>query len=237
MCTVSYIQNAGSIVLTSNRDEHVDRPLALPPQPFLHGTHTLYYPKDPKGNGTWFCVNDHQEALVLLNGAAQKHVPQPPYRQSRGLIVLELFQTRPVLEHWGQIDLTRIEPFTLVYCTAHRLVQLHWVGVKKTTVPLDEKKPHIWSSSTLYSDAIRAERETWFNLFLQQKNNHPNNLDMLQFHTGTRLEDAENGLIINRNAIMRTKSITQCTFSGSGVQFKHCDLIAETNHTICLGAN
>lgn len=234
MCTVSYFRNnTGSITLTSNRDEHIDRPLALPPQPFLHGARTLYYPKDPRGSGTWFCVTEQPEVLVLLNGAAQKHVPQPPYRRSRGLVVLELLQYAPVLEQWDQMDLDHIEPFTLVYCNVHQLVELQWDGFQKKTTHLDIQQPQIWSSSTLYPDAVRAERKNWFHVFLRQKNNCPSPSDMLQFHTGTRLDDPENGLIINRNATMLTKSVSQCTLSPTDFVFTHRDLMTATTHTLC----
>lgn len=238
MCTVTYVRNhAGSIILTSNRDEHVNRPPALPPRAYQHGAHTLYYPRDPQGNGTWFGINDRSEVVILLNGAAQKHVPQPPYRLSRGIIVLELLSEGAVLEHWHRMDVDQIEPFTIVYATPLQLVQLQWNGFQKSTVPLDPFQPHIWSSSTLYTEPVRAERKNWFHVFLRQKNNCPNDLDLLQFHTQTHSEDAENGIVINRNGTMLTKSVSQCVLSASKMVFTHLDLVANLTNTLCHSTN
>lgn len=52
--------------------------------------------------------------MVLLNGAKEKHLVKPFYRKSRGLIVLEIASENDSLECWKKIDLTEIEPFTMV---------------------------------------------------------------------------------------------------------------------------
>jgi uncharacterized protein with NRDE domain len=97
MCTVSYFRNGKQFIVTSNRDEHKDRPMALVPIQEILENVTLFYPKDPKGNGTWFSVKSDGSAFVLMNGAEKKHIPKPTYRKSRGLILWELSKTEDFL--------------------------------------------------------------------------------------------------------------------------------------------
>ena len=92
MCVLTYIptENQG-FILTSNRDEAVSRTLALPPKKYQLGGQYVFFPKDPQGDGTWIgsCGN---YTLCLLNGGIEKHVPKPPYRKSRGKVILDPFK-------------------------------------------------------------------------------------------------------------------------------------------------
>src|SRR5690242_15942392 len=106
MCTVSFINFNDSVFITSNRDEHKSRGAAKRPKTYLLNGRKVTFPMDPKGRGTWFAINDLQSAIVLLNGAKEKHEPKPFYRKSRGLVVLELISTENILELWGTIDLS-----------------------------------------------------------------------------------------------------------------------------------
>jgi uncharacterized protein with NRDE domain len=69
MCVLTYIpQSDGRIAITHNRDEHIQRPAAIPPQAYLIGNQEVTYPKDPIGGGTWFAHNEDW-VVCLLNGA------------------------------------------------------------------------------------------------------------------------------------------------------------------------
>lgn len=74
MCTVSYIYSNGTSIITSNRDEKVVRPSALPPQEYEWKDKKIVYPKDPQAGGTWYVVSKDGTLIVLLNGAEEKHV-------------------------------------------------------------------------------------------------------------------------------------------------------------------
>src|SRR3954467_3372845 len=113
MCTVSYVCSDDKIIITSNRDEQVLRP-ALPPRNYTINNRNVIYPKDPKAGGTWYALDEDLNVAVLLNGAAEKHKWNPPYRKSRGLIVIELIGSGAPLETWKTLDLDNIEPFTIV---------------------------------------------------------------------------------------------------------------------------
>nr|WP_315223605.1 NRDE family protein [uncultured Flavobacterium sp.] len=210
MCTVSFINTGQEIIITSNRDEKVLRPSAIPPRNYVKNGKNIIFPKDKKAGGTWFAVDAEGTILVLLNGALEKHEVQLPYRKSRGLIVLDMISHESPKEFWKEIDLQNIEPFTLVLYQNKELHELIWNGISKQTTLLEVTKNHIWSSATLYPEAIRKERKNWFYDFLETKS-EISALEMLDFHRYTEENNSENGLVINRNNQMKTLSITQTT--------------------------
>lgn len=231
MCTVSFYKFEDKVILTSNRDEKIDRPPALPPRELLLENTIVYCPVDPKAGGTWFVVNKNGNAFILLNGAEKKHTSQSAYRKSRGLILLDIAVSKNYINKWNTIDLHRIENFTVVVYSKRKLAQLRWDGIKKSCCFLDINHPHIWSSSTLYDEANRRKREKWFYQFLSNKPWNISNNDLIEFHTNTKKEDEENGLIINRNNKMLTKNVTQVELSNKQFVLRHWDL-TENKETI-----
>lgn len=227
MCTVSFYRSDSKVVITSNRDEHIDRPLAIPPKKYKYKDARLYFPKDAKAGGSWFIVKSDASVFVLLNGAEKKHLPKPPYRMSRGIILLELAVANQLNETWKFIHLENIEPFTIIAYFNNSLVQLRWNGKEKEYKLLDVNLAYIWSSSTLYQPEIIKKRELWFVDFLKLKNYHVNEDELINFHTNTENNDEENGLIINRNHKMLTKNITQVVLKNNHLQLTHYDLITK----------
>jgi uncharacterized protein with NRDE domain len=225
MCTVSFVVAQGKVIITSNRDEKTIRPSAIPPKNYNINGKNIIFPKDPKAGGTWFAVDKNGTVLVLLNGASQKHEPQPPYKKSRGLIVLDLIATASPKDFWQELELENIEPFTLVLFQNQELFQLRWDGNDKETTLLDVAQNHIWSSATLYPEPIRKLRSDWFYTFLEE-NAMRCESKMLYFHQHTEKENQENGLVINRNDEMKTLSITQTVIEQNKVNIVHHDLIA-----------
>lgn len=224
MCTVSFVNSEGRIFITSNRDENIIRPSAIPPKNYTVKGKNVIFPKDPKAGGTWYIVDEEGTVLVLLNGAEEKHERKSSYRKSRGLIVLELMSENSPKDFWEQIDLENIEPFTLVLFQNNQLFQLRWNGTNKEKLVLDPNEKHIWSSSTLYSNSIRKERADLFYAFLENKG-LLSETDMYQFHRYADQENTENGLVINRNGETKTLSITQSIIEKNKVAILHYDLI------------
>jgi uncharacterized protein with NRDE domain len=230
MCTVSFVCTNDTIIITSNRDEKIVRPSAIPPKNYTLKGKNIIYPKDSKAGGTWYVVDENGTVLVLLNGADEKHQVQLPYRKSRGQIVLEMIGSLSLKEFWNQIDLDNIEPFTLVLFQDKQLFQLRWNGIEKSKVDLDIDKNYVWSSSTLYSKEIREQRSSWFYTFLD--NNAEITEDkMLHFHQYTETDNKEHGLVINRNNEMKTLSITQSVIEKNKVIIRHLDLIANEEYS------
>ena len=226
MCTVSFVNANGKIIITSNRDEKTLRPNAIEPKNYLINNKKIIFPKDKKAGGTWYAINENSTVLVLLNGADEKHILKESYRKSRGLIVLELISSESVLAVWNAIDLDTIEPFTLVLFENKKLYQLRWNEIEKSALELDTAQSHIWSSSTLYSKEIREKRANWFYNFLDTKP-EVNAEELFNFHRYTEAENTEHGLVINRNDSLKTLSITQTVIEKNKVAIHYNDLIAE----------
>ena len=226
MCTVSFVNINGKVIITSNRDEQRLRQ-ALEPISYIIKRKQVYFPKDPKAGGTWFAVDEFSNVVVLLNGAAEKHQWNPPYRRSRGLIVLDIIGEEDPILQWKKIDLDNIEPFTIILYQQNRLFQLRWNGTEKELVVLNPKKNHIWSSSTLYPSDIRKNRSQWFEKFLYSRETISES-DLHHFHQYTEIQNHDNGLVINRNNILQTLSITQTVIQDNKVGINHLDLLSNT---------
>lgn len=226
MCTVSFVNANGKIIITSNRDEKTLRPNAIEPKEYSVNNKKIIFPKDKKAGGTWFAIDEHSTVLVLLNGADEKHTIKESYRKSRGLIVLELISSESAFEEWNKIDLENIEPFTLVLFENQKLYQLRWNEIQKSTIELDSNQSHIWSSSTLYLLEIREKRASWFYTFLDIRP-EVNADELFNFHRYTEEENTEHGLVINRNDNLKTLSITQTVIENNKAEIHYNDLIAE----------
>ncbi|MBK8956731.1 MAG: NRDE family protein [Saprospiraceae bacterium] len=231
MCTVSFVRTADQHILTSNRDESINRPSAKPLQTFQHAERQLFYPQDPLGGGSWFCVDDLGRVIILLNGAEEKHKHQPPYRKSRGLILLDLMEQPELKNGWDLLNLTDIEPFTLVCFTNGHLFQFRWNGREKEYLLLNSGSAQIWSSSTLYSKDIRNVRKQWFEEFLHE-NPNPSPEKMLYFHQNAGKHDPHNGLLMNREEKLLTKNISQCVIHPHGARVLHRDLVEQFQNEI-----
>lgn len=229
MCTVTFVRSKDKIILTSNRDDHVLRS-ALEPKTYSVNQKNILFPKDPKAGGTWYAVDESANVLILLNGAAEKHHHNPPYRKSRGIIVLDVIGSHSPIEGWHAIDLNDIEPFTIVLFQQPDLYQLRWNGVEKETISLDPKQNYIWSSTTLYPKEIRDDRAQWFIKFLKTKT-EIDETDLYHFHKYTETDDHQNGLVIDRNGQLKTLSITQTIIEANEAVMKHYDLIGQKEYT------
>lgn len=231
MCTVSFVYANDSFLLTSNRDEKITRPSAIEPKIYQTESKKIIYPKDAKAGGTWFVVDEFGNAIILLNGGKTKHIPKEKYRLSRGVIVLELMSSNAIVSTWKTIDLNDIEPFTLLVLEGQQPYQLQWSGEEKFTDELEINQTYIWSSSTLYTPDIQQQRADWFVKYLNE-NKEISAEKMNFFHKNTEPKDDKNGLIINRDNLYKTLSVTQAVISGNSVFVHHSDLIQDKDYSI-----
>jgi uncharacterized protein with NRDE domain len=230
MCTVTFVNSNDRFIITSNRDEKIARPKAIEPKNYLINHKKVFFPKDAKAGGTWYAVDENANVIVLLNGAREKHIRKESYKKSRGLVVLDLIGSDSILKEWQRIELELIEPFTLVVFENLRLFQLRWDGQLKESLQLDENANHIWSSATLYSQEIRESRAEWFTKFMNSHQNVTEN-DLYDFHRHTQENDIENGLVINRDNLLKTLSITQSVIDKNKVSLHHYNLEEEEKFT------
>ncbi len=196
-------------MLTSNRDEAVARQAALAPQAYVHHNIEVVYPKDLQGGGTWLAMAQNGLTVCLLNGAFTKHERTPPYKHSRGLVVIDFFNHSTVGSFLSEYDFKDIEPFTLVVVDAVKtgIHEIRWDGQQTYLMVKEWSKPHIWSSATLYETEVIKQRERWFNDFLEQSPNVDLN-QMLHFHHFGGNQDEANRFLMNRNNVLKTVSIT-----------------------------
>jgi hypothetical protein len=232
MCTLTYIPETNNgFLLVSNRDESIAREPALAPEMYLHNGIAVVYPKDTQAGGTWLATAANGFTLCLLNGAFERHLRKPPYRHSRGLVVTGFFNYNDVDVFLTEYDFEGIEPFTLVIIQRTdeqtRIREIRWDGASVYHKEIDGLKPNIWSSATLYDKEVIAEREKWFHHFLVQQP-HPDLNDMLQFHHFGGTGDERNDLLMNRDNVLQTISITGIKSCHAGTFMHHEDLLTHT---------
>lgn len=229
MCTLSYLpKNEGGFILTSNRDESVLREPALPPTIYNRKEIRVLYPKDPQGGGTWLATSATRFTLCLLNGAFTRHTPNPPYRQSRGLVVTDFFDFQDAEQFVKEYSFNGIEPFTLViiqHLSDIIMHELRWDGNTVFLKKINASKPQIWSSVTLYDAPVIAARKQWFDDFLA-KNVQPTWLDMLRFHHFGGAGDTNTSLLMNRNNGLCTVSITSIQVNDTKAEILHEDMVS-----------
>ncbi len=225
MCTVSFVSLQHSVIITSNRDEHIQRKNAAAPAFHVLKNKKIIFPKDAKAGGTWFVACDNGVVAVLLNGAFVKHISKPPYRKSRGLILLEIIEADTSLDFFNEMNLDNIEPFTVILYQPGRLHELRWDGNRKYQKLLDTSGNYIWSSATLYSDEVIEKRKNLFEQFISTEKKISAQL-IHDFH-GYNQGDDENGFIINRQTGLKTFSITQAVVKSNHIRFLHTDLLQQ----------
>jgi Transport and Golgi organisation 2 len=223
MCTVTFIPVKDKIFLASNRDEKHFRSTAIPPTVYESETGKILFPKDADAGGTWIALHENGNAIIFLNGGFISHIPSPPYRLSRGVILLELISQTSPYQHFSKIDLATIEPFTAVIWDNNRLYECRWDGKQKHMLELDARKPHIWSSATLYDEKVVNRRKSWFTNWYQH-NPEPILSDILHFHQFTGDGDSHNDLMMNRNGLVYTVSITGLELREDSGLMKYIDL-------------
>lgn len=223
MCTVSYIPAGDKIFITSNRDEKLSRKNASAPALSVYNGFKLIYPKDGNAGGTWIVMKENGDAAVLLNGAFIRHLPDPPYRVSRGIVLLDIIATEKPSLTFLKINLQDVEPFTIVLLENQNLYEFRWDGNEKFHRQLDAAKPFVWSSATLYDRFVIKKREQWFESFLSS-NTQPTHLDILNFHRFTGDGDRHNDLLMTRDGIYSTVSITGILLTRDRGFMKYIDI-------------
>lgn len=231
MCTVTFIPVSNGVIFTSNRDEHFNRGIALYPEIYQANKRKIIYPKDIKAGGTWFISNENGDIGVLLNGAFERHLPKPPYRKSRGLMLLDVFDAELPYEKLCHYDFSGIENFTLILWQQGLLKEIKWDGIKLKERKHNPGLPHIWSSVTLYSEKMIAERHGWFSSWIYSIRKITQK-DVFDFHFNTQNQNKEYGLRISRINKISTTSITSLWLHGQRANLRHYDLVQDIESTL-----
>ncbi|MDT0554072.1 NRDE family protein [Urechidicola vernalis] len=222
MCTVTFLPLSDTnFILTSSRDVPFAREKASAPKEYIEDGVKITYPKDGDAGGSWIGSSEKKRLICLLNGGYKDHVIQDSYRASRGLIVKELLKASDTKNALSTIDLTNIEPFTLVVIDWNdgiELLDFVWTGEKRHLFSIP-KTPHIWSSSTLYDDATKKLREDWFEDW-QNKQAGFKQSDILKFHKTAGIGNPETDVLMKRKG-GGTVSITTVSLANDKAVFDY----------------
>ncbi len=233
MCTVTYIPQDNGFILTSNRDEAPARAAETLFQEMKNDV-LITYPKDEGAGGTWIAASSVGQVVCLLNGAYEKHQRTPPYKRSRGLMVLSFFDYNGVTDFVTNYDFEGMEPFTFLMVEQEQLWELRWMGAEMTLKRMDEKNNHIWSSATLYDDEMQKKRRDWFEAWEEKADYSPDAI--MDFHRNAGEGDPEIDIVMNRNNIVRSISITQILMTDF-LCMRHFNLLDDSVKTISLNLN
>lgn len=202
MCTVSYIPVAKGYILTSNRDEDPNRVTLSPRTKDLGDNVTIEAPIDAEKGGTWIGTDEKNKTACLMNGGFVKHQRDLPYRKSRGEMIFDAFRSSSFACYAQEVNLYKIEPFTLVLVDEDNLMVLVWDGREKYIQTLDRTRPYLWSSSTLYTREEHFAKEARFKEFLASTVITPEQV--------LKLHGLENdNLFVLNHPVVKTVSITQ----------------------------
>lgn len=205
MCTVVFIPDNGKLFIASLRDEDPNREKASSPKLSVAKQQKFIAPIDPKGGGTWVGISEGGSVIVLLNGGFENHEKKDQYAKSRGLIVTELLSMDQPYKSWNHMDLTNIEPFTLIVWSGIALNQLVWDGALKYQTEMDPSKAHIWSSATLYSESDKRIRQLLFDEWIAKNENRGKSTLLDFFKLGV---DKKEPIFIKNGEEIKTHSYT-----------------------------
>jgi hypothetical protein len=232
MCTVTFIPKAGKTYITSNRDENPGRQSSGLISQHSPDSNTIHFPLDEASGGSWIALSETGRTVCLLNGAYEPFIPKPPYRLSRGQVVLAAVKADDTNTFLLKTELTDIAPFTLLIYENSMLMQMVWDGEQKhiATLPFDE--PRIWSSVTLYSPKIREWRKNLFEKWMSETKVIDRE-SIIAFHRMAN-DNPENDFVMNRNDIVKTLSVTSIVVTEKAGSILHLDIEEETREEIML---
>ncbi len=231
MCTVTLIPTQdNSFILTSNRDEAIDRKTLLPEFYQINKTRMLF-PRDAVAGGTWIGLSDKSTMICLLNGGFEAHKRKASYRLSRGVVVKDLLGSDDLCNSIEEYNYKGIEPFTIVavnWQSDLKFLELVWDGKEKHVRNL-EKETHIWSSSTLYTQEMKKMRQAWFYTF--QKENLLTPERLLDFHKNAGVGNKNIDLQIDRGTL-KTRSVTQIVKNEEEISMRYENLQKKEINTV-----
>lgn len=226
MCTVTYLPTSeDNFILTSNRDEAPKRS-AEEFSTLTKKEIQIVFPQDKGAGGTWIAMSSSNRVVCLLNGAFKKHKHQPPYKRSRGIMLLDFFDFSKAEIFFKKYDFEGMEPFTFIIAEYDQLWELRWDEKKLHILELDAKNSHIWASSTLYDEVFQQKRRDWFEDWKKAANGHFSE-KILDFHFNAGEGDAWNDVQMNRNEKVKTIGITRVEKIGDTIEMIYFDLIKE----------
>ena len=213
MCIVSFYRKKDEFVLTHNRDEEINRVSSNQIIESERFGKNFFSRIDERANGTWIFYSE-QYIACILNGGIEKPIHfKEKYRESRGIILLDLLKYNAVSEFVESENLADVAPFTIFVFerTTKNAYLLYWNEQDLLVKDVSNQEIVTWCSSTLYSS---DRRETINQLFNQ--NTALNNDEIIQLHDQLKM---------NRGDLydfLATTSISQIIAKDSEIDMKYC---------------
>jgi len=209
MCVLTILpEKGGGFILSSNRDESALRKAATAPEIRDVDAVKVMMPVDQEAGGTWLATSEGGRTAVLLNGAFERHKHEPPYRKSRGLVLLDSFSFAAVEDFYETYDLEGIEPFTLVSLDIDgKLSEIRWDGRLRFVTEVDSGEPHLWSSATLYPADVIIAREERFEHWLSSHSEY-DVASIREYHKAERYDPVAHQKDSENKWQLQTVSIT-----------------------------
>ncbi|HAA10851.1 MAG TPA: hypothetical protein DCE41_03790 [Cytophagales bacterium] len=231
MCTVTYLPlRNGGYILTTNRDESPNRaPVKFPYSHQVYGKEIIY-PQDGESGGSWIGATDFGLSAVIMNGAHAPHVRRPPYRMSRGQVLVDALECIRPQEFVKNYDFSGVEPFTLlmIYDDRERAVmEMRWDGENQWQKFHHPASPHIWAANMLYDEHAQQLRKKWFKEWLDEKPEFSQE-NIMKFHYEAGAEDPYNAMRMNRQNRVATISTTSLLMSPGHCNMHYHDLRKNT---------
>lgn len=225
MCTLTYIpKEKGEFILTHSRDESVKRRLAAPPvKRKINGTDHIF-PIDPVGMGTWIGGSESGRTAALINGGTREHLHNPPYRHSRGKVILDYFEVENFQEFYDLYQFEGLEPFTLLVFENGNIFKIIHDEDHTAYSQMDPDVPFLISSLSIYTDRSRSQRADAFLRWLDNRDG-VDQKDILDFHNELVFEREPDKSKIPGDHILRTVSVTSILDSVSTVSINYHDLV------------
>ena len=215
MCIISFYRKNDEFVLTHNRDEEINRDSSKEIIEQKRFDKTYFSPIDERAKGTWIFYSEDFIACILNGGEEKPIYFKASYRESRGIILLDLLKYNSVKEYIETENLTDIAPFTIfVFERKNKNAYLlYWNENELKVDDVSNQEVVTWCSSTLYSPLRRAEIDAIFKL-----NNDLETTQIFELH---------NQLKMNKGDIhdfLATTSISQIIANHSEIDMKYCQL-------------
>jgi hypothetical protein len=111
--------------------------------------------------------------------------------------------------------------------------ELRWDGEQVHHTPLNPELPAIWSSVTLYSEEVISQRKQWFDQWLA---GHPEFTvgSAVDFHKTAGTGNIQNDILMNRDNVVKTVSITSILRDPLSHKYYYEDVINQQQYSTKL---
>ncbi|MDM1522140.1 NRDE family protein [Empedobacter falsenii] len=215
MCIVSFYRNDDEFVLTHNRDEEISRSSSNEIVEQIRFGKTYFSPVDERAKGTWMFYSE-QYVACILNGGIEKPLHfKEQYRESRGIILLDLLKYNTVKEFVNSENLSEIAPFTIFVFerTTKNAYLLFWNENELSVKDVSQEKIVTWCSSTLYSPERRNEIDQ-----IIQSNSTLSSEEIIDLHDQLKMNKGD------LYDFLATTSISQIFMNSLRIDMKYCQL-------------